>query len=169
MQLNKLLGTVMAPDQLAEQSGCSARVPDDLGLPSDVVSFMTFEDRPGLPRRESNSSGGNVKDSWTTKIRQSMGRRSHSAKDMYHIGDDQSFVDMRKASKWKTHKPTNSTLTAPVDEYAPAQAYTCGLSQIPSDFAKKAELSEQEKLQARKRTQKLNRVSLREPAAYKRF
>jgi len=127
-------------------------------MPADGLSFMTLDDLPKMSRRDSDASG-DVKDSWTTKIRQSLTRRSQSAKDMNQIGEDQSFMDLRKTSRWMTHKSVKSTpIIREGDGPTAAQAYASGLSQTSSGFADKTEMSEQERAQARKRTQKLSKV-----------
>jgi len=154
-----MLGTVVQANQIRHQPHPVADPYDVLSVPLDGVSFMTLEDRPECPRRDSDSSG-NIKDSWSTKIRQTIGRRVNSAKDVAQVDEDQSFIDMRKGSIWRTHRQIRSTPgTRMGNDHTPAQAYALGIARSPSDFAEKTELTELEKSQVRKRTQKLNRVS----------
>lgn len=129
-----MLGTLVTPDQLGSSpssdpygtSPMDLRLPSissrQLQTPSDQISFISFEDDVPSRRGSDSTKEQTTNARWTDKIRQSMGKRSNSSKDVTKVVDDQSFFDFRKDTGWKTHKASVSTPTRQTfDDTAVAQ------------------------------------------------
>lgn len=115
-----MLGTLVTPDQLAPNSSSvdsfslyssDIRIPiipaRQVHTPSDQTSFISFED-DSPPRGTHTPKDPTSASKWTSKIRQTMGKRSNSNSSISKVAEDQSFFDFRKDAGWKTHKASVS-------------------------------------------------------------
>ena len=153
-QLNKMLGAIVHPSHLDQNyvpaSASALRLPavsaHGADTPSDGISFIEMDAPKKSSRRSSDSSG--TKETWADKIRQTMGRRSSSNRELGGVSQDQSFFDMRhKVGGWRRHKASASTPAAVL------------LSEADRGFCDKAaEMSALEKDMVRKKAKKLSQV-----------
>ena len=151
-----MLGTIVHPSHLNQgylpTSASALRLPaasaSDYYTPSDEISFIEMDSPMTSSRRLSDSTG--AKETWATKVRQTMGRRSASSKEIEVIGQDLSFFDMRKDGRgWRKHRP-----------YASSPAAGCLGSGERGFCDKPPELSASEKMQATRKAKKLSQVGV---------
>lgn len=126
-----MLGTVITPAQLA----ASGKSDFDINRED---SFIAFEKDRQAPRRVSDESDASSlgKGNWASKIRQTIGRRTQSSRDLRTLDDGSSFIDMRRDG-WHSR-----------------------LGSYSASGSSDAEMSDHERSAARKKAQKLGQVSL---------